>query len=87
MYVARVFRVFGYPGAHTTSDFKHYFKQIYKSSTTSGKAFKSLTSKLQSVGSTLSEPQSTSPDDPYERVFKAHVAYDVSHSILYDTFG
>lgn len=71
------------PWAHGRClDFKHYFKQVYEASISSGKALKSLTSKLQSVGSTLSEPV----NQP-ERVFKAHVAYDVSRSVPRDTFG
>lgn len=56
--------------------FRHYFKQVYRSSTTTSKAFKNLTSKLQSVGSTLAESQGDFPDDPPERVFKAFVAHD-----------
>ncbi|KAF9649574.1 hypothetical protein BDM02DRAFT_3186204 [Thelephora ganbajun] len=55
--------------------FRHYFKQIYRSSTNSNKALKNLTSKLQSVGSTSPEPQEDSPVDPPERFFKAYVAH------------
>jgi hypothetical protein len=69
-------------GVHTTGlDFRHYFKQIYKSSLNSSKALRNLTSKLQSVGSATSEPQKESPVYPPERIFKAYVSYDVSHSI------
>ena len=66
-------------------DFKHYFKQVYESSISSGKAFKNLASKLQYVGSASSEPNP--PVDRPERVFKAHVAYDVSQPTLCDTLG
>jgi len=59
-----------------TQYFRHYFKHIYRSSTGSSKAWKNLTSKLQSVGSTSSEPQRESPVGPPDRVFKAYVAYD-----------
>lgn len=65
-------------GTHrTVLDFRHYFKQIYRSSTSSSKAFKNLTSKLQSVGSTSSQSRQDSPVDPPDRVFKAYAAYDV----------
>lgn len=74
--------------SHSTgSDFKHYFKQIHRSSTNSSKALKNLASKLQSVGSTSSESQEDSPVDPPERIFKAYVAYDVSHSAFRVTFS
>jgi len=63
----------------TGLDFKHYFKQVYESSISSGKALKNLTSKLRSVGSTSFEPQPGPPVDQPERVFKVHVAYDVSY--------
>lgn len=72
-------QVVEYPGTYAMRlDFRHYFKQIYKSSTSSSKALKNLTSKLQSVGSTPSEPQERSAFDPPERVFKTYVAHDVS---------
>jgi len=74
------------PGTHATGlDFKHYFKQVYESSISSGKALKNLTSKLRSVGSVSCEPQLNPPVDQPERVFKAHVAYDVSYSTFRDT--
>lgn len=77
-----------YSYAHAAGlDFRHYFKQVYKSSTSSSKAFRSLTSRLQSVRSTLSEPQQYTLVDPPERVFKAYVAYDVSYGpMFHNTF-
>lgn len=63
----------------TDLDFKHYFKQVYESSISSGKALKTLASKLRSVGSVSCEPQPNPPVDQPERVFKTHVAYDVSY--------
>ena len=81
-------QLINYSAAHVAGlDFRHYFKQIYKSSTTSGRALKNLTSKLQSVGSTSLGSQPRYPDDPPERIFKAHVAYDVSHRMFRDAFG
>ena len=73
-------------GFTTRLDFRHYFRQIYKSSTSSGKAWRNLTSKLQSVGSTPSEPHPYSLDSPPERVFKAYVAYDVSYPTARGSF-
>ena len=65
-------------GTHRpVSDFRHYFKQIYKSSIGSTKALKTLTSKLKSVGLTSSKSQQDSPANPPDRIFKAYVAYDV----------
>jgi hypothetical protein len=77
-----------YPESHATgSDFKHYFKQIHRSSANSSKALKNLASRLQSVGSASSESHEDSPVDLPERVFKAYVAYDVSHSVFCVTFS
>lgn len=67
----------------TGLDFRHYFKQIYKSSASSTRALRHLTSKLQSVGSaSSSESSEESSDDHLERVFKAYVVYDVSYSYI-----
>ena len=63
-------------------DFRHYFKQIYKSSASSTRALRHLTSKLQSVGSSSSESSEDSLDDPQDRVFKAYVVYDVSYRYI-----
>jgi len=73
-------------GSHATGlDFRHYFKQVYKSSISSSEALKSLASKLKSVGLATSEPQEETPVDPPERVFKAYVSYDASHSMHCNT--
>ena len=73
-------------GSHATDlDFRHYFKQVYKSSISSSEALKNLTSKLKSVGLATSEPQEESPVDHPERVFKAYVSYDVSRAMHCNT--